>query len=267
MLLLKKMQSRHEDTVRYFFKTDALEVDLNALIGSPITLAFTGQIFCANCQKKTNKSFGEGFCFSCFQNAPQASPCIIRPELCQAHLGLGRDPDYEQKHHNQPHVVYLALTDQLKVGITRSTQIPTRWIDQGAASCIILAETPNRYEAGMLEVALKQHYSDKTNWQNMLRNIPGPFCDLVTEKWELAESLPADLSAYWSENDHIFEFNYPVSAYPSKVQSLSFDKSPLIQGQLTGIRGQYLYLDHAFVFNVRKHTSYQIKWPLSSDAF
>jgi hypothetical protein len=129
--LLQKMKTAQDEQVQYWLEGDAAPVYLNELIGQSISFEFTGAIYCRACQKKINKSFGEGFCFTCFSTAAAASPCILHPELCQAHLGLGRDPVYEQKHHNQPHYVYLAQTDQLKVGITRTTQMPTRWIDQG----------------------------------------------------------------------------------------------------------------------------------------
>jgi hypothetical protein len=258
--LLQKMKTAQEEQVQYWLGDDTQQFSLNALLGQPISLLFTGAIFCRECQKKITKTFGEGFCFNCFNSAAAASPCILRPELCQAHLGLGRDPVYEQKHHNQPHFVYLAQTDQLKVGITRTTQMPTRWIDQGAAAAIVLAQVPNRYLSGVLEIALKSQFADKTNWQNMLKNKPyeGPALD--EQKWELEESLPADLTQYWTNDEQIWSFNYPVMSYPDKVKSLSLDQQAHIRGTLTGIRGQYLYLDHSLVINIRKHTGYQIKW-------
>jgi hypothetical protein len=258
--LLQKMKSAQDEQVQYWLGDGTQQINLNAWIGNTLTFEFTGAIFCQECQKKIKKSFGEGFCFNCFSTAAAASPCILHPELCQAHLGLGRDPIYEEKHHNQPHLVYLAQTDQLKVGITRKTQMPTRWIDQGAAAAIVLAEVPNRYLAGVLEVALKAQFSDKTNWQSMLKNLPYDGPELSAQKWELEETLPADLTQYWTDDENIWEFNYPVAAYPTQVKSLSLDQQPRITGQLTGIRGQYLYLDNLWVLNIRKHTGYQIKW-------
>ena len=261
--ILQKMATEYAQTIQFFLKTENGNTGLNASIGKELTLRFTGQIFCSECHKKINKTFGEGFCFNCFSTAGAASPCIIRPELCQAHLGLGRDPEFEQLNHNQPHLVYLALTQQIKVGITRKTQMPTRWIDQGANSAIILAETPNRYLAGVIEVALKDHFTDKTNWQQMLRNAPARAdLDLSAEKWELEELLPQDLTQYWTDDDEIWHFNYPVIQYPEKVQALSLDKTPEISGILTGIRGQYLYFDQTNVLNLRKHTGYETIWQL-----
>ena len=257
---LQKMATSHENPIQYYLQTPHGQISMNALLGKKIQLHFTGQIFCKACQKKINKTFGEGFCFSCFSTEAAASPCILRPELCQAHLGLGRDPEFEARNHNQPHIVYLAQTDQLKVGITRKTQMPTRWIDQGAASAIVLAEVPNRYLSGVLEVALKTQFSDKTNWQNMLKNMAYAGPDLAEQKWELEETLPSDLTQYWTNDEDSCHFVYPVLNYPQKVKALSLDQTPLIEGVLTGIRGQYLYFEHGQVLNIRKHTGYQIKW-------
>lgn len=258
--LLQKMKTAQQEQVQYWLSDGIQEIHLNPFIGQPISFQFTGAIFCRECQKKINKSFGEGFCFSCFSTSASASPCILHPELCQAHLGLGRDPDYEQKHHNQPHFVYLAQTDRLKVGITRTTQMPTRWIDQGAAAAIVLAKVPNRYLSGVLEVALKSQFTDKTNWQSMLKNSAYDGPELDEQKWALEESLPADLTQYWTDDEQVWKFNYPVLSYPDKVKSLSLDQQARISGTLTGIRGQYLYLDDALVINIRKHTGYQIIW-------
>lgn len=256
---LEKMPvSWDENSGEVSYYTPDKSILLNEWLGKEVSLHFTGRIFCRKCSKQTKKSFGEGFCYTCFTTAPEASPCIINPELCEAHLGKGRDLAYEEKNHNQPHYVYLAATDVVKVGVTRTTQVPTRWIDQGAASAIILAETPYRQLAGEIEVALKDFFTDKTNWQNMLKNINDDSIDLEEEKWRIAEELPADIAQYWTENDRIFQFNYPVLKYPEKVTSKTFDKEQIIKGRLTGIRGQYLQFDEKNVINLRRHTGYEI---------
>jgi hypothetical protein len=233
-------------------------IRMNQLIGNELKLSWNGQIFCSACEKITKKSFGDGFCYPCFVSAPEASPCIIRPELCRAHLGEGRDPEWEVRNHNVPHVVYLAASDIVKVGITRGEQVPTRWIDQGASAAIRLAETPNRYEAGILEVALKDFFADKTNWQRMLKNEIDEQIDLVDEKWNLHDQLPSDLTQYFSENDDVTEIRYPVLEFPTKVKSLSFDKTTAIQAKLMGIKGQYLIFEGGNVLNIRKHTGYKV---------
>lgn len=256
--LLKKMTVALSDTIQY--ELDLTEkVNMNKLIGSTISLNWNGQIICPSCNKQTKKSFGDGFCYNCFITAPEAAECTLRPELCRAHLGEGRDPEWEQRNHNQPHIVYLAASDIVKVGVTRISQVPTRWIDQGASAGIRLAETPNRYEAGILEVALKQFFSDKTNWQRMLKNEIDDAIDLVEEKWNLHDQLPSDLTQFFSENDEVIPLNYPVLEFPLKVKSLSFDKTPIISGKLMGIKGQYLLFEGGEVLNIRKHTGYFVQ--------
>lgn len=256
---LRKMSVSLEDIIRYDLNLSET-IHVNELIGLTIQLSWTGQIICTCCGKNTKKSFGDGFCYTCFISAPEATECTLRPELCRAHLGEGRDPEWEQRNHNTPHIVYLAATDIVKVGVTRITQVPTRWIDQGASSAIRLAETPNRYEAGMLEVALKSFFADKTNWQRMLKNEIDESIDLIDEKWSLHDQLPADLTQFFTENDEIISLNYPVLQFPEKVKSLSFDKTPTISGKLVGIKGQYLLFEGGEVLNIRKHTGYSIEF-------
>jgi hypothetical protein len=255
---LHKMRVSCDETIFYRLNLDE-SVLMNDLIGKQITLRWNGQLICSTCGKQTKKSFGDGHCYTCFVSAPEAAECIIRPELCRAHLGEGRDITWEQLHHNVPHIVYLAASDCVKVGVTRATQIPTRWIDQGASAAICLAETPNRYEAGLLEVALKDFFTDKTNWQRMLKNEIDESIDLVEEKWTIYDQLPSDLTQFFSENDAVQSFSYPVLAYPEKVTSLSFEKTPDIQGELVGIKGQYLLFKGGQVLNMRKHTGYVVE--------
>lgn len=256
--LLHKMKTELGDEVTYSLHLNSTFV-VNDLIGHTILLSWNGKIVCANCEKPTKKSFGDGLCYSCFMNAPQAAECILRPELCRAHLGEGRDAEWEEANHNQPHIVYLAASDIVKVGVTRITQVPTRWIDQGASAAIRLAETPNRYEAGKLEVALKEFFSDKTNWQRMLKNEIDEEIDLVEEKWTLHDQLPSDLTEFFSEDDEIIDINYPVLEFPEKVTSMSFDKTSTIEGKLMGIKGQYLLFEGGKVINIRKHSGYEVK--------
>ncbi len=253
---LLKMRVALAEPVQYTLKLEEDKIDMNQLLGQTIHLAFEGRINCINCGRLTKKAFGQGFCYPCFINAPQNSECIIRPELCRAHLGEGRDMEWDTAHHLQPHIVYLALTDAIKVGVTRDTQVPTRWIDQGARQALPIAEVPYRYLAGKIEVALKDHFTDKTNWRNMLKNVVKE--DLRLEDyWEQAQKyLSDDVQEYVLANCPITEIHYPVLEYPEKVKSLGLDKNPMISSKLLGIRGQYLILENGEVFNVRNHSGY-----------
>ncbi len=254
---LHKMRTSLEDVVNYKLISEEGEILMNDLIGKFFSMKFDGKLQCVSCNEIKKKLFAQGCCYDCFVNSADASPCIINPELCEGHLGGGRDPEWEKEHHVQPHVVYLAVSSAVKVGVTRATQVPTRWIDQGATYCIKLAEVPYRKLAGDIEVALKGTFTDKTNWRKMLKNEIGEF-DLEEEKWQLEELLPQDLAEYMTEDDEITQIEYPVEQYPEKVKSVGFDKQPLIEAKLLGIKGQYLILDDDRVMNVRKHEGYYV---------
>ncbi len=254
-----KMRSEFADPVRYFLPLSENEVPMNDLIGKSVTLKFTGQINCISCGKKTKTSFGQGFCYSCLQTAPEASETVMRPELSKAHLGIARDMDWAREHDLIDHFVYLAVSGELKVGVTRHHQVPTRWIDQGATEAIILAKTPNRHIAGVIEVFLKNFFSDKTAWQAMLKNSGGQDYNLPQEKGKAYELLPAELQQYLHSDNHIWSINYPVTSFPEKITSVSFDKDPRISGTLSGIKGQYLIFDDGKVLNIRRHSGYFIE--------
>lgn len=257
--VLDKMKTGFINPVQYYLQLGSDKIAVNELIGNNIRLQWTGSIYCTVCGRKTTKSFGEGMCYNCFANAPDNAECILRPELCEAHLGKGRDMEWEKRNHLQTHYVYLALTNAVKVGVTRGDQIPTRWIDQGAHKGIIIAETPYRQLAGFIEVVLKEHLSDKTNWQRMLKNEPAPGINLLEEKKKAIALLPEQFRQYESLNDEIVELIYPVEQYPVKVTSLSFEKMPNIEMKLTGIRGQYFIFENGNVINIRSKSGYEVE--------
>lgn len=254
--ILDKMRVANDSEVRYFLRGEEEELAMHDLVGQTIHLQFGGKITCMNCGKQIRKSF-QGFCYPCFTNAPQAAECIIRPELCEAHLGKGRDVEWEEAHHNQPHFVYLALSGDVKVGVTRSTQIPTRWIDQGATAAIVFAETPYRQLAGQIELELKQFITDKTDWRKMLRNEIADI-NLLDQKSMLAELLSKSLVEYVNTDNTVFQFNYPVIAYPKKVSGIRLDTQPEIENKLAGIKGQYLIFDTGKALNIRNHSGYHV---------
>jgi len=254
---LLKMKTELDEPVRYSLRLGEEKVLLNEFLGKHITLAYERQINCVNCGRKTAKSFAQGFCFPCFKDSPENAECIIRPELCKGHLGEGRNVEWEQVHHVQPHVVYLALSSGVKVGVTRATQMPTRWIDQGASQAMVLAETPNRYLAGAIEVAMKNFLTDKTNWQRMLKGEMSAE-SLLEVKNILKDKFSEELMCYFSVQENLLQINYPIIKHPAKVTSVSFDKFAEITGTLFGIKGQYLIFDDGRVINIRNHSGYLV---------
>ena len=259
-----KMRAELADPVQYFFRIGDQEIAMNALLGKHIRMQFDGQINCIHCGKRTKTSFSQGFCYTCLQTAPEASETVMRPELSKSQFGIARNLEWAKEHDLIDHIVYLAVSSELKVGVTRHHQVPTRWIDQGASYAIRVAQTPNRHVAGVMEVFLKKYFTDKTNWREMLKNnIDGNF-DLPEEKEKLIRLLPAELKQYRCVNDEVVILNYPVLEYPQKLNSMTFDKQPLVEGKLMGIKGQYLLLGNNQVINIRKHNGYYLNFSFES---
>lgn len=234
-------------------------IHLNEWVGKKISIEFTGNINCIATGKKIKKTYGEGLSYDAFLTSPLGSPSIINPELSRIHEGIAlRDFEWEQQHHNQPHYVYLSRTSDIKVGVTRSTNLYSRWIDQGATEGIRLAETPYRQLAGKIELSLKEYLADKTAWQAMLKGECSDKSSLLEKKNQLLDRLPEDIHSFISDNDQVVSIQYPVLRHPLKPKSMKLDTAPKIEGTLLGIKGQYLLLDDDRVFNVRSHAGYEV---------
>ncbi len=233
-------------------------LNMNDLVGENISLEFNTQINCSNCGISTNKSYSQGYCYPCSQRLARCDLCIMRPETCHHHLGTCREPDWGSDNCFVPHVIYLANTSGIKVGITRKSNTPSRWVDQGAISALPILEVDTRLKSGQIEVALKAFVNDKTNWRKMLKNEVD-LIDLQKFRDELLpqiKNLTSELGGATLNNETL-EISYPVVEYPSKISSLNFDKTPIISGVLKGIKGQYLILDCG-VLNIRKFSAYNI---------
>ncbi len=253
-----KLKTEHKDTVQYHMPLGEELVHLNPLIGSNLELQFTGTINCIATNKKIKKSYGQGFSFESFLTLPQCDTCIFKPELCHFKEGTCRDEEWGLKHCFKPHVIYLANSSSLKIGITRQTQVPTRWMDQGASFALPLCEVKDRKTAGLIEIQIAKEMSDKTNWRKMLKNDIDNI-DLDEVKSEVLTRFSELLSKYDVKvlNDNIYSFNYPVLDYPDKVKSYNLDKNPLISDKLVGIKGQYLIFEGG-VINIRKYQGYEL---------
>lgn len=257
--VLHKMWVAHKYPVEYTLALGKDEVRVNDFVNTPLKVSFTGAMYCAGCKTAISKRYGQGYCYPCFSEGSVNSECIVRPELCQAHLGKGRDPEWEKKHHNQPHVVYLANSGGLKVGVTRNTQVPTRWIDQGASQALIIARTPYRQLAGKIEVSLKEIFSDQTNWQRMLRGYSSEV-DFDAAKEQAWSHLAQNLRSYCTHDEQPTTISYPYSPPSNPLKAINLMKTPSIEGVLLGIRGQYLLFDSGQVINIRKHQGMEITW-------
>ncbi len=240
-------------------------VEMNPLIGKEIKLTYSGEIHCINCDRKTNKSFSQGYCYPCFKSLAECDMCIMRPETCHYSEGTCRDEKWADGHCMQDHYVYIANSSGLKVGITRGDQLPTRWIDQGANQAVPMFRVKNRFHSGLLETTIKQYVSDRTDWRKMLKggaesvDLKARANDIVNQaKSDLAELSIRQPDLEWQALDEpVVEIDYPVEQYPTKVSSFNFDKTPEVNGVLRGIKGQYLILDGG-VINMRKFTGYTV---------
>lgn len=255
---LSKMQTEFANPIQYYLVFEDGFLNVNQLLNKNLSISFTGYQ-CLNCGKK-KKIFRQGFCYDCFYASPSVGDWIMKPELSTAHLDIeDRDLDYEKKVQLQPHIVYFAFSSEVKVGVTRKTQMPTRWIDQGATQAISVVEVPNRYLAGITELALKNHYADKTNWRKMLQNNENQV-DLISEKLKAENLIPNEVQEYFNpEKNDVYEMHFPVLEYPTKINSLNLDKMPNFKGKLSGIKGQYLIFEDGTVFNVRTFEGYVVR--------
>jgi hypothetical protein len=265
---LKKMVTSLKSPVQYHLPIDDDLVNINDRIGDSISLHYSGEIHCVACGRKSNKSFSQGHCYPCFISLASCDMCIMKPETCHYHLGTCREPQWGETHCMQDHIVYLANSSGIKVGITRGSQVPTRWIDQGATQALPIFRVSNRLLSGKIEMAIKAHVSDRTDWRKMLK-AEAEKVNLLDKKDELllaAEKEIQEIRKEYADSDvevlsqaELVNISYPVETYPEKVKSLNFDKTPEIEGQLQGIKGQYLILNSG-VLNIRKFAGYQISF-------
>ncbi len=247
--VLRKMQTEVGSPIQYFLVFEHDFLNMNQALNKHLKIEFI-KFQCLNC-REDRPIYRQGFCKSCFYETPAAGEWIMKPELSKAHLGEeDRDLEYEKKVQLQPHIVYLANSSNVKVGVTRKSQVPTRWIDQGAHEAIEIAEVPNRYLAGITEVALKDFVSDKTSWRKMLTNQLEDV-NLVEWRERLKENIPHEAQEYFLENNGETHLEFPVLQYPEKLKSLNLSKTPSYSGVLKGIKGQYLIFEDSTVFNVR----------------
>ncbi|HEC14021.1 MAG TPA: DUF2797 domain-containing protein [Acidiferrobacteraceae bacterium] len=263
---LRKMKSVLASPVAYSLPVGDTRIPLNAVIGQSIVIHYNGRIHCIACGRKTNKSFSQGYCFPCMQKLARCDRCIVSPELCHYDAGTCREPDWAVDHCLQNHIVYLANSSGIKVGITRGTQVPTRWIDQGAGQALPVYQVKDRYLSGLVEIVFKEHVADRTDWRRMLKGAP-ELVDLKKVSEALRQACSARLDAIeqrFGEGSirHLMDvetisINYPVNQYPEKVASINMDKTPRVEGTLMGIKGQYLILDNG-VINIRKYTGYEV---------
>lgn len=264
-MILKKMTTAlsPDHLALYSLQGDNEMIDLNSLVGRELSIEFKGNIYCQHTGKKIKKSYAQGYSFESYMTLASLDSCLFNPELCHYDAGTCREPSWGESHCFIPHFIYLSLTSHLKVGVTRETNFPNRWIDQGASQGIKVFEAPNRKIAGLVEVELKKKYSDKTSWQAMVKNQVQQDIDLKKEAQKIVKSHQfEDLGVKVIENEDVLHLRYPCEDYPQKASQLNLDKTRHFQGKLLGIKGQYLLFEDK-VFNVRRHQGYEVDLKVS----
>ena len=253
-----KMRSTLSRPVQYTLPIGDESVSMNELIGKKIKLSYDGIINCISTGEKISKSYNQGYSFRASQKLAACDICIVKPELCHYADGTCREPKWGEQHCFQPHIVYLSVSSHLKIGITRQSQVPTRWIDQGASYALPILRVNDRLTSGLIEKEIAKSMSDKTNWRKMLQNDVEEI-DLIQAREDVFEEFADLLDDFDAEDldEEVVEISYPVNEYPEKIKSLGFDKLPIIEGILEGIKGQYLIFDIG-VLNIRKHQGYFI---------
>lgn len=263
---LSKMKAHLDAPVQYAFRLGDEEVPVNPLVGKHLRLEYLGAIHCSHCGRKTKTSFSQGYCYPCMQKLAQCDVCIMSPEKCHYDAGTCREPSWGEQFCMTDHIVYLANSSGVKVGITRATQVPTRWIDQGATQALPILRVATRQQSGFVEDLLRSQVADKTNWRALLKGDAAPV-DLLAIREQLFDSCGAGISELQQRFGlqaiqplsaaEVLEIRYPIEAYPAKISSFNLDKLPLAEGTLLGIKGQYLMFDTG-VINIRKYTAYQL---------
>ncbi|MDM9652824.1 DUF2797 domain-containing protein [Pseudomonas wenzhouensis] len=263
---LSKMKAHLDAPVQYAFRLGDEEVPVNPLVGKHLRLEYLGAIHCSHCGRKTKTSFSQGYCYPCMQKLAQCDVCIMSPEKCHYDAGTCREPSWGEQFCMTDHIVYLANSSGVKVGITRATQVPTRWIDQGATQALPILRVATRQQSGFVEDLLRSQVADKTNWRALLKGDAVPV-DLLAIREQLFDSCGAGITELQQRFGlqaiqplsaaEMLEIRYPIEAYPAKISSFNLDKQPLAEGTLLGIKGQYLMFDTG-VINIRKYTAYQL---------
>lgn len=263
---LRKMRSSPETPVDYALPVGDQLVALGPVVGRRLELRFAGEILCAHCGRGTRKSYSQGYCFPCSRKLAACDLCVLQPSRCHYDQGTCREPEWGLAHCMQTHLVYLANTSGLKVGITRAHQAVTRWTDQGASEALPVFEVATRQISGLIESVFARHVADRTDWRAMLRGPARPI-DLPGERDRLLDLCEGEImniterfgpgAVSLVDAAEPTRLEYPVLTYPETVRPLSLDRTATVAGRLEGIKGQYLILDSG-VLNVRKFRSYVV---------
>ena len=92
----------------------------------------------------------------------------------------------------------------------------------------------------------------------MLKDVERDPDELTQMKDECLDLLSPGYEPFFSDNDEVCEIIYPILQMPSKVSSIKLEKTPVGEGVLVGIKGQYMIFENGGVLNVRAHEGYRV---------
>lgn len=251
-----------QEPIQYNWMLGDEETRMNEWIGETVHLRFLGEKQCIVCGRKVNKLYQNGYCYPCVTTLAETDLCIVKPHECHFALGTCRDESFAATHCMIPHYVYLAVSSQVKVGLTRKNREWTRWIDQGAVKSMLIAELPTRLLAGQFEMEVAKELPDKTDWRKLIQGISADV-NLEQVATEVRERLPEEWKPYLLSDMTVNDFVYPIASdVTPKARSLSLEKQE-IESVLLGIRGQYLLFEEGGV-NVKKHAGMLLEATLTT---
>ena len=239
---------------------DGRRIPLNSEIGAGVQIQFRGVVCCRHCGAQSRKSFGGGYCYDCFSTLARCDLCVVSPDRCHYAAGTCREPEWGESFCMQPHLVYLANSSGIKVGITRVGREVGRWLDQGAIQGLVILNAATRRDAGLAEAAIAAVLPDRTDWRRMLRadvpslDLPAAWHGLLERNLTLPDGV-TPVEAITAQD--VVSLAYPLAASAPPEQTLRLDDGS-INGNLKGMKGQYLVLGSG-AFNVRAHAGYRVQ--------
>jgi hypothetical protein len=255
---IKNIHYINTNPIKYYLELNNNFLFLNTLMNKKIFIYYIHNR-CIKCKKK-NSIYKNGYCYTCFLNHPKNYIGIIKPERCTSHLNIeNKNIFFEKQIELQNHIVYLSITSQIKIGVTREKTFYHRMIEQGASKAIQIAKTPNRYYAGSIEVHMKKYIPDKTNYKIMLTKNNEEIYDLINYKFYLKNKFSKKLINFFLEHkNNIYHFFYPIIKYPITIKNINLYNENLLNKRLIGLKGNYLIFDNGVVLNIKNHIGYYV---------
>jgi len=246
----------------YFINSNAT-LNCDGLVGESLRVTLHEEHVCANCGEKLSES-KYSVCYDCKQRPP-FTQCIKTPgtDCTNADCPF---PDYKRDACDHTYVVYLVTKGDVKVGISRSDRRLQRWAEQGASHAIVVAETPNRKSAGLIEEALSDRFETQSS-SSWYEPRTSPVEDLVEATRTAPEYIPDDSRLYacltLNDLDETVIADRVVSiphratgvdhAHGVTRPELAVGDSG--EGTILGVRGSVI-LTNSFALNLKKRQGY-----------